>query len=215
LLPLEADEKIEALKHYFGITQNNEMITRGIEIRRHDSPNFIKQFQHELLFTLFDCKNSKEVFSKGYEDALLVVTRTIDKIMTGEVELNDLVVSKLLGQGLERYKALFPHVCAAIQLNKAGVSLIRGDNIQYIYKDARNSDPLSRVIPVELIKGEVLQYDKEKYREMLLEAAETILGYFGFDRNAYGDDISKRNRDWRRALYVERQRDIYIEGMWG
>jgi hypothetical protein len=30
-------------------------------------------------------------------------------------------------------------------------------------------------------------YDKEKYREMLLEAAESILGYFGFDRTFYGD----------------------------
>ena len=44
LLPLEADEKIEALKHYFGITFDGEIITRGIETRRHDTPNFIKQF---------------------------------------------------------------------------------------------------------------------------------------------------------------------------
>src|SRR5439155_12044994 len=55
LLPLEASEKMEALKHYFGITHNNELIARGIEIRRHDAPNFIKQFQIELLYTLFDC----------------------------------------------------------------------------------------------------------------------------------------------------------------
>jgi len=25
-------------------------------------------------------------------------------------------------------------------------------------------------------------YDKEKYREMILDAAETVLGFFGFDR---------------------------------
>jgi hypothetical protein len=30
---------------------------------------------------------------------------------------------------------------------------------------------------------------------MVLEAAETVLGYFGFDRNAYGDHISK-NKKW-------------------
>jgi hypothetical protein len=30
-------------------------------------------------------------------------------------------------------------------------------------------------------------YDKEKYREMLLEAAETVLGYFGFDGALFGD----------------------------
>ncbi len=35
---------MEALKHYFGITQINELIARGIEIRRHDAPNFIKEF---------------------------------------------------------------------------------------------------------------------------------------------------------------------------
>jgi hypothetical protein len=55
LLLLEADEKMEALKHYFGITQDNELIARGIEIRRHDTPSFIKEFQTELLYT--DMKN--------------------------------------------------------------------------------------------------------------------------------------------------------------
>ncbi len=64
LLPLEADEKMEALKHYFGITQMNELIARGIEIRRHDAPNFIKEFQTELLYTLFECKNSAEVLQR-------------------------------------------------------------------------------------------------------------------------------------------------------
>jgi DNA polymerase elongation subunit (family B) len=58
LLPLEADEKIEVLKHYFGITYEDELVVRGIEIRRHDTPNFIKQFQTQLLYTLFDCKDS-------------------------------------------------------------------------------------------------------------------------------------------------------------
>ena len=43
LLPLEADEKMEALKHYFGITQINELIARGIEIRRHDAPKVCQQ----------------------------------------------------------------------------------------------------------------------------------------------------------------------------
>jgi DNA polymerase elongation subunit (family B) len=64
LLPLEADEKMEALKHYFGITQINELIARGIEIRRHDARNFIKEFQTEVLYTLFECKNSAEVLQR-------------------------------------------------------------------------------------------------------------------------------------------------------
>ena len=47
-----------------------QLIARGIEIRRHDAPNFIKQFQTELLYTLFDCNDLAQVFSKGYESAL-------------------------------------------------------------------------------------------------------------------------------------------------
>ena len=72
----EADEKIEVLKHYFGITYEDELVVRGIETRRHDVPKFIKQFQTQLLYTIFDgCKDSSEVVTKGYETALLLVTQ--------------------------------------------------------------------------------------------------------------------------------------------
>jgi hypothetical protein len=73
-------------------------------------------------------------------------------------------------------------VSAALQLTEAGVPLARGDTIQYIYTDAAHSNPLRRVMPVELIEGGREQYDKEKYHEMLLEAAETVLG---FDRTLF------------------------------
>ncbi|MGC2575318.1 MAG: DNA polymerase domain-containing protein [Candidatus Nitrosopolaris sp.] len=208
LLPLEADEKLEALKHYYGITYTNELIVRGIEARRHDAPNFIKDFQSELLYTLFDCKDSAEIVSRGYENALLLVTKTIDKVMTGGLELKDLVVSKILRQDLYKYRSLFPHVSAALRLTEAGVPLTRGDTIQYIYTDAAHSNPLRRV--VEFIEqGREQVYDKEKYREMLLEAAETVLGYFGFDR--YHDTSRSKNRKWWHQLRERRKKDIDIE----
>ena len=95
LPPLEADEKLEALYHYYGITHTSELIVRGIEARRHDAPNFIKDFQSE-----FDCNDSAKIMSRGYENALLLVTKTIDKVMTGELELKDLIVSKILRRDL-------------------------------------------------------------------------------------------------------------------
>ena len=210
LLPLEADEKMEALKHYFGITQSNELIVRGIEIRRHDAPNFIKEFQTELLHTLFDCKDSAEVISKGYENALLLVTKTIDKVMTGEIQIKDLVVSKMLRQDLAKYRSLFPHVSAALQMTEAGKSSVRGDIIQYIHTDAAHKNPLRRVTPIDLISEEH-DYDKEKYREMLLESAESVLGCFGFDRTVYGDSIRKKNRKWWYELREEHGRDVETE----
>ncbi len=40
--------------------------------------------------------------SNGYENALLIITKTIDEVMTGEIQLQDQVVSKFLGQDLEK-----------------------------------------------------------------------------------------------------------------
>jgi hypothetical protein len=39
-----------------------------------------------------------------------------------------------------------------------------------------------------------LNYDKEKYKDMLLDAAETELGIFGFDPTLHGKPKDKR---WR------------------
>ena len=66
-----------------------------------------------------DCKDSAQVINKGYEKALLLVTHAIDKIMTGEdIHQQDLVISKLLRQDINKYRSLFPHVSAAIQLTE-------------------------------------------------------------------------------------------------
>ena len=102
-----------------------------------------------------------------------------------DVSKNDLVISKLLGQNIEKYRSLFPHVSAAIQLNGEDTHPSKGDTIRYIYTDSQHKNPLCRVVPVENThesNTEVFSYDNEKYREMLLDAAETVLGYFGFDR---------------------------------
>jgi hypothetical protein len=76
----------------------------------------------------------------------------------------------------------------------------KGHNIKYIYTDAQHSNPLCRVTPVNVTKRgvvETVRYDRDKYREMMLDAAQTVLGYFGFDRTVYGDKRSMAPRKWR------------------
>ena len=208
LLPLEADEKLEALKHYFGITYRGELVMRGIETRRHDTPNFIKQFQTELLYTLFNCDNTTEIHDKTLEEALLCITKTIDKVMTGEIELQDLVISKQLRMNINNYKSIFPHVAAAIQLSN-DERISRGDNIEYVYTDSQHQNPLSRVVPAQIIRNnDSLKYDKEKYKEMLLDASETVLGIFGFDRTLFG---KAKDRKWWMQLRRNREFDVKAE----
>jgi|SRR5215831_14207401 len=94
-------------------------------------------------------------------------------------------------------------------MSEAGVPLVRGDIMQYIYTDAGHTNPLRRVKALDLINGE--DYDREKYREMLLEAAETVLGYFGFDRTLFGLTSRSKNRKWWHHLREQRLKDIDIE----
>jgi DNA polymerase elongation subunit (family B) len=134
----------------------------------------------------------------------LLVTKAIDRVMIGgdDVTKNDLAISKLLGQNIEKYRSLFPHVGAAIQLSGEDKHPYKGDTIRYIYTDSQHKNPLCRVVPVENkhqnnTEEEIFSYDKEKYREMILDAAETVLGYFGFDRTVFGNmkNTGTRNGD--------------------
>jgi DNA polymerase elongation subunit (family B) len=190
LLYIEADDKMEAKKHYFGLTYDNQLITRGIDTRRHDSPAFIKEFQTTLLSKLFDCQSSEEVFTTGYQNALQYIAQNIHKLMNGEVQITDLVISKLLRQNIEKYRSLFPHVAAAIRLNVSGVSANCGDNIQYVHTDSSHSDPLYRITPAKLISTQ--NYDKEKYLEMLLILLKQYYQYLDLIDH-YLDLIKRKN----------------------
>jgi hypothetical protein len=50
---------------------------------------------------------------------------------------------------------------------------------------------------------------------MILEAAETVLVYFSFDRSVYGDKRNTGTRKWRwlQELKIEREQDIRTETM--
>ena len=111
--------------------------------------------------------------------------------MNGEVQITDLVISKLLRQNIEKYRSLFPHVSAAIRLNISGVIANRGDSIQYVHTDSNHTDPLYRITPARLITSE--EYDREKYLEMLLDSAEAVLSIFEFNRSLFGFDKKKCN----------------------
>jgi len=47
-----------------------------------------------------------------------------------------------------------------------------------------------------------------KYKEMVLDAVEIVLGYFGFDRTTYSNQKKGRSRKWFEELREQRARDI-------
>ena len=111
---------------------------------------------------------------------------------------------------ITKYRISFPHVAAAIQLSKTnGKTPSKGDIIQYIYTDSQHQNPLNRVVTAgDSDNNFGLEYDKEKYKEMLLDASETTLGIFGFDRTLYGKPKDKK---WWMELRRNRMNDVQAE----
>ena len=56
---------------------------------------------------------------------------------------------------------------------------------------------------------------KEKYKEMIVDAAESVLGYFGYNRTVYGNkkNVVTRKWWWLEELRQEREKDIEAETM--
>jgi hypothetical protein len=90
------------------------------------------------------------------------------------------------------------------------INILLGAILSYIYTDSKHKNPLRRVVPVDNVHEsntkKVFSYDKEKYRETILDTAETVLGYFGFDRTVYGNKKSTatRKRWWMEELRQEK-----------
>ena len=70
--------------------------------------------------------------------------------------------------------------------------------------DSDYTDPLYRITPAKLISSE--EYDREKYLEMLLDAAEAVLSVFGFNRTILGFD--KKSKHWWDEICRQQERDI-------
>ncbi|HYY50279.1 MAG TPA: hypothetical protein VE643_05350 [Nitrososphaeraceae archaeon] len=89
---------------------------------------------------------------------------------------------------MQKYRSLFSHLSAAIQSRKYS---LKGDTIQYIYTDSKHSNPICRATPIENLKSlshMIRKSTKKRYR-----AAETIPGFFGFDRSTYSSNFKRNN----------------------
>lgn len=187
LLTQEADPNLEATRRYFGKLTNGELYYRGIELRRHDYPIFLKKFETRLMEILFDAES----------------------VRTGKVPLDELVISKILRKRVNTYRSLFPHVVAAIQLVQKGKRLKNGEKIDFVYVNAEHKNPFRRVIPATIMDSGHQYYDRDKYVELVLDVAETVLSVFGFSRKQLG--VGMKPKDYIEKIRIERSREIISE----
>lgn len=89
-------------------------------------------------------------------------------------------ISKNLTKRPEDYDRAIDTSIAAQSLLARGIRIEPGENIQMIITSAGDKNPASRVRPLSFA-ATGHDYDRGKYTELLLNAAETVLKPLGYD----------------------------------
>ncbi len=172
------DPRIPTANRYVGWYTNHEIKIRGVEIRRRDTPVFIKRMQGEMLEIMGRAGTVGEI--QDLLPALLEKTgEFVTALREGQVDPLELVVRRHISREPEEYTNASTNAVVARALEEAGIKLSPGEMVEYIIVDASGRKKPDRAKPLALYSFED-GYDAAKYTEMALKAAETLLLPFGY-----------------------------------
>lgn len=174
-LPSKKTKKIPVPNRYFGALQDGTLKIRGIEARRHDTPNFFKACQLEIL-TLFSRRKTINDIKKAVIEAKSIQKKYEDKLTRGEVLPKDLVFTNRLTKATGEYKSNTIQADAVNQLRWEGKPVAAGQKIRYIINDYSRKIS-KRVIPLEIAPPNS-EYDVKRYIKLLDECCKSILEPF-------------------------------------
>jgi DNA polymerase-2 len=176
-LPSRGDERVPVANRYFGVFKDGEIKVRGIELRRRDTPNWIKEVQMEMLKALAEAYTMEGLREKAAK-AFKIFNAALNDLRTGRVPVEKLVITSRISKKLERYKSLTPAVRAARQLfEQTGKRIGPGQKVRFVYiKGTPDVCPWELFIPLDPTK-----LDQEKYVELLARAASSVLYPFGVE----------------------------------
>ncbi len=175
LLSSKTDSKVGVLNRYYGIFEDGTLKVRGIDLRRHDTPEIVGQCQNEMLDIFTRARDSNE-FRLLIPQALRVLERTVGSLRDGGVPLEDLVIVRNLSKNPDEYTYRVPQAIAARHLVAQGGSVHAGQQVSYIL----TNDPARKALPPEVV-DEGTVYDSERYVDLLCSSVANLLLPLGYD----------------------------------
>ena len=175
-LPSRQSAEIPVPNRFFCVSEEGELKVRGLECRRHDTPPYVTRMQREVLGILSEARDFSTYCEKLHE-AREVYERYQERLRDGSVAAEELVIRKRLTQAPARYQKNSSTAIAARQLDRAGVKLRPGENIEFIITDADSALIDDRVRAWTLWEG-WRGYDVAAYAKALEKAFEPA-AHFG------------------------------------
>ncbi|MFQ5580752.1 MAG: DNA polymerase domain-containing protein, partial [Nitrospiria bacterium] len=171
--PSKSNPGIATPGRYLGVYRSGKTKLRGIEVRRSDTPVFIKRAQLEMIEILSAAKNCK-----AYESLLPQVINCFEgyrnKLRSGQVPFVDLAISKALSKAPHEYQKASLIAIVANELAARGVRLMPGQTISYVITEMKARVPTDRARALGFIDG-ASGYDVEKYEALLRKALEVLI----------------------------------------
>lgn len=172
------DPDLPAINRYFGVFEDGVIKMRGIETRRHDTPELFVYFQEELIKIMSAYNNIHEI-TKCLPILERVYKKYINLICSKKILYTDLVFTKRISKASNEYadrKTI--ENCVLKRLSSNGKSLNAGEEIKYIITNFYNENFLERAIPIELIDEHNARYDTKRYLELLKETYDSVTKVF-------------------------------------
>lgn len=170
-LPSKSDN-IGVANRYYGKFHNGEFKYRGIDLRRKDVPQIIKNFQQEVLNLLKYAKN-KEQLRSYKEHIYFIYQKYRQNILDMKFPLRDFVIKKKISKDPVLYEKKTILAEVAGSLLKEGFNINPGESINIIYTD----NSIIRAMPLELYLQHQRPLDLKRYLQ-LLEDSLNIFKFF-------------------------------------
>lgn len=170
-------------KKRYAVMEDGKIIAKGLELVRRDWAPIAKDTQEAVLMGLL---------SEGNLDkAIKAVTRTLKRVRSGEATMDEMIIHTQITKKLSSYKNVGPHVEAAKRLEAKGMSVKKGNIIQYVI--VKGKGPISkRAMPYE--QSGPYKYDADYYiNNQIIPAVGRIMESLGYTKEDL-TDLSFSNR---------------------
>jgi len=142
---------------YFGVYVDGRLKSRGIELRRRDTPPIVKAMQEEVLAKLAEAGTPDELRMKALESRE-ILNKYLRMLYIGLAPPEELVIAKSLSRPPDLYMKKLKHVEAAKTLKQVGAVIEPGQIVSYLVRKGG-------VIPSSLFNSK--EYDEEFYASLL------------------------------------------------
>ncbi len=169
---------VGALNRYYGLFESDEFKLRGIELRKHDTPEFINICQEAMLGELSLASNAAE-FHERIPHAVDTLRWTAKRVLDRAIPVHQFILTKNVTRALPEYVVLTATAAALKQLEKRGFTVEPGESVRYVLLDARARESERKVRVAEFLEGDE-EPDAWEYIRLLCRSGQTLLAPFGY-----------------------------------